>query len=156
MGDENNIDLIASFLDFTELNTVQYDGINQIIIFELALKLDSKKNYVDFLQEFKKGLNLYFKLNNVKPELFKIETKELHGLGFVRFQRDLSTINLDELKLFVNLANLILGSSIIRDNHTSYIDSKNMKQNFLNLVDSELRKSYSVYRHNGQIFVRNR
>ncbi len=156
MGYNYNIELITDSIEFRELNIVKYDGLANVITFELAFQSEIDNKHLIFIQEFKNGLKLYFRLGKISPILNKIELKERQGIGFIRFQRDLDTISLEELKIFINLANLILGPSLIKDNYTSQVDKKFIKQSFLSQTYGGSKASYLVYRHNGQVVVQNR
>ncbi len=156
MGYNYNIELITDSIGFRELNIVKYDGLANVIIFELAFNLGTDNKHLIFMQEFKNGLNLYFHLGKISPILNSIELKKQGSIGFIRFQRDLDTVNLKELKIFIDLANLVLGPSLIKDNYTSEVDKQLIKQSFLSQTYSDSKSSYLVYRHNGQVVVRNR
>lgn len=153
-----DIELITTSLDYAELNMVKYEAIEKIIIFEIALKLETTNKHLSFVQNLEKSLNLYYKLNNITPEIMYITEKDKKGLGFVRLHRDINTVDIEELKLFVNLSNYYLGSSLIKDDYPciSILNKKSLKKNILEQVAQTSESGYLVYRHNGRVVVHNR
>ncbi|HZK43602.1 MAG TPA: hypothetical protein VFC73_04870 [Syntrophomonadaceae bacterium] len=160
MKSTNGIELITASLDYPELNMVKYDGINSIITFEIALiseKVDEQKL---FERELNKCLNTYDKLRGVEPITRYIKTKSIRGLCLISFHRDIETVNREELKLFIKLANSFLSEFLIKNdlNYPDAINNKQLKRSLLDQIykGSKTKSSYLVYRQNGRVIFHNR
>lgn len=152
-----NIELITAALDYAELNMVKYEGIEKVVIFEVAIKLDVTDEHTKMLKEFKKGLDLFFSLKNLSPKLVDLTIEEKEGIGFIRFYRDIHTVDIAELDMFINFSNYYLSSSLIKDDYPNYsiLHNSYLKKNILEQAIKTPESDYLVYRHKGKVVVYN-
>lgn len=158
MISDNSIELITASIDYPELNIVKLDGAKNYITFELAFDTPCIESQFSTLDKLKKCLHVYHKLKSIKPEVFKLEVQHNLSLCFVRFKRDIVTMTLDELKLFISLTNKFWGDILIRNeqDYERCINKKYFKKNLVEQLYSNNNSSYLVYRENGNIIVQNK
>ena len=160
MQKEKDIDLLTMSLDYPELNMVKYDGMSQVVIFELALRKVEKELQKKFLTNLNKCLELYYKLNEVKPNLAKTAIKVNGDVVFIKLNRDITTIDKKKLKLFIYLARHYLGDYLIIDDFQlgASINKNMLRKNLIDYLGKETNRnsSYLVYRQHGKVIVHNK
>ncbi len=160
MKRDKGLDLIAMSLDYPELNMVKYDGVNNVIIFELAAHNEEAELQDNFISQLKKCLELYYKLNMIKPDTVHIEVKNNTNISFIRLHRDIKTVDSEELKLFIHVAHNYWGNCLIKDDcqYESLINKNSWRRNLIDQIGKEISRnsSYLVYRQHGKVVVHNR
>lgn len=158
MKSDNSIDLITACLDYPELNTVKLDKVKNLITFELAINTSSLDSKLYTIEKLKKCLYLYHRLKGITAQVLNFEIKPNQTLSFIRLKRDIETMNLDELNLFISLTNKFWGDILVKDEHQygKSINKKFFKKNLVEQLHSNNNSSCLVYRENGKIIVHNR
>lgn len=149
-------------VNFPEINIVKYDYNSDLLIIEVALsreiELEEEQKFIARGQEC---LQLLHKLEENKPEIFNIRFTKLSGLTFIRYYRDIKSLNEKEINLLISLLREEFYDCLL-DNGRSIINRDSFKRKvkrdlLLQLNNDNDNVGYLfAYRDHGRLCMFNR
>ena len=149
-------------VNFPEINIVKYDYNSDLLIIEVALgKEIDQEQEEKFITRGRECMQLLHKLEESKPEIFNIKFKRLAGLTFLRYYRDVKSINENEINLLISLLREEFYDCLLDDGKTALTrDSfkKQVKRDLLlQLNNNHDNAGYLfAYRDHGRLCMFNR
>jgi hypothetical protein len=146
-------------VNFPEINIVKYDYNSDLLIIEVALGREIEpEEEQKFITRGRECIQLLHKLEENKPEIFSIKFKRLSGLTFLRYYRDIKSLDEKEINLLILLLReefydclLDNGKSIL--NHDSF--KKKVKRDLLLQLNNNVGDLFA-YRDHGRLCMFNR
>jgi len=163
MIDNSGLDIfIATSLKYPELNAVKYQADKDRIILEVALNgniiTQQRKR---FIEKTVARLSILHKLSQKTPLLLELAFKEVSGMTFLRFYRDIKSLTEEEIELFIlflreDFSDLLLGdkSTIITEDSFKRKVKKNLLQKIIK--DNNDTTIFFANREEGRVFVYNK
>jgi hypothetical protein len=160
MTNDSGLDIFITIsLKYPELNAVKYQVDKDQIILEVALNGKTINQKIkSFTKKTVSHLSLFHKLANKKPTLLELDFKEVSGITFLRFLRDIKSLTEEEIELFFHLLMDDFSNSIIRDNQS--IDNREIFKKKVKLIkvirENSSMTRFFAYRKEGKVFVFNK
>lgn len=159
MNSGNGLDLFISIsLSYPELNAVRYETNQCIIGLEIALQggiLPAEEQM--FTAYASQCLNIYYRLQKIKPVVSKVYFKTLGEITLLNFERDIKSMSEGEIELILNLAKDYFPNRIIYDLGESIAEEplKNkLKQRLLRrMSQDEDKHHFLAFRKQGKVLV---
>ena len=139
MDSSNGLELFISILlTYSELHAVRYDADNDVLSWQIAVQEDiTPDQEKDLLNRFEQSWALYHKMAGVKASISRVHIQRLRELTFLHFERDMSTMSVEEIGLLLDLTRDIISNRILYDTG-DFINEKpikdTVKQNLLRRI----------------------
>ena len=161
MTNDSGLDFFLTIsLKYPELNAVKYLVDKHQIILEVALQGNVGNRQDEFIIRTEEHLSLLHKLSNKQPIVFELSFKDVSGITFLRFCRDISSVTEEEIELFLFLLMEDFAGTIIKD--LENVACKNTfntktKRNLLKKITIDKSvTNFFAYREQGKVFVFNK
>lgn len=137
-------------VNFPEINVVKYDFNSDLLIIEVALGreigLDQEEK---FTTRGRECIQLLHNLRETRPEIFIMKFKRLAGLTFLRYYRDVKSLNESEINLLISLVRDEFYDCLLDDGKTAITRDSFKKQ-----VKRDLLQQLNNYHNNtGYLFA---
>ncbi|HOQ08883.1 MAG TPA: hypothetical protein PLG09_02025 [Syntrophomonadaceae bacterium] len=159
MDSSNGLELFISILlTYSELHAVRYDADNDVLSWQIAVQEDiTPDQEKDLLNRFEQSWALYHKMAGVKASISRVHIQRLRELTFLHFERDMSTMSVEEIGLLLDLTRDIISNRILYDTG-DFINEKpikdTVKQNLLRRISkSENKHQFFAFRKQGKVLV---